>query len=39
MGEREGSSFDEDCLKKAAMELLASFECSAERAGDASLWQ
>jgi hypothetical protein len=39
MGEREGSSFDEDCLKKAAMELLDLFECSAERAGDASLWQ
>ena len=36
MGEREGSSFDEDCLKKAAMELLDQFECSAERAGDAA---
>ena len=36
MEEREGSSFDEDCLKKAAMELLDQFECSAERAGDAA---
>ena len=36
MGEDAGSSFDEDCLKKAALELLDSFECSAERAGDAA---
>ena len=35
MGENAGSSFDEDCLKKAAMELLDQFECSAERAGEA----
>jgi hypothetical protein len=36
MGENAGSSFDEDSLKKAALELLDSFECSAERAGDAA---
>ena len=36
MGEREGSSFCEDNLKSAALELLDSFECSAERAGDAA---
>ena len=36
MGENAGSSFDEDSLKKAAMELLDQFECSAERAGDAA---
>lgn len=35
MGENAGSSFDEDSLKSAAMGLLDSFECSAERAGDA----
>ncbi len=35
MGENAGSSFDEDSLKKAAMELLDQFECSAERAGEA----
>ena len=36
MGERENSSFSEENLKSAAMELLDSFECSAERAGDAA---
>ena len=36
MGDNTGSSFDEDSLKKAAMELLDSFECSVERAGDAA---
>ena len=36
MGEHEGSSFSEENLKSAAMELLDSFECSAERAGDAA---
>ena len=36
MGEHEGSSFSEENLKSAAMELLDQFECSAERAGDAA---
>ena len=36
MGEREGSSFSEENLKSAAMELLDQFECSAERAGEAA---
>ena len=36
MGEHEGSSFDEDSLKKAAMELLDQFECNADRACDAA---
>ena len=36
MGELEGSSFGEENLKSAAMELLDQFECSAERAGDAA---
>ena len=36
MGEREGSSFSEENLKSAAIELLDQFECSAERAGDAA---
>jgi hypothetical protein len=36
MEEREGSSFDEDSLKKAALDMLDQFECSAERAGDAA---
>ena len=36
MSENVGSSFDEDSLKSAAMELLDSFECSAERAGEAA---
>ena len=35
MGEHEGSSFSEENLKSAAMELLDQFECSAERAGEA----
>ena len=39
MGEHEGSSFSGENLKSAAMELLDQFECSAERAGDASLWR
>ena len=34
--EYEGSSFSEENLKSAAMELLDQFECSAERAGDAA---
>ena len=36
MSENVGSSFDEDSLKSTAMELLDSFECSAERAGEAA---
>ncbi len=36
MGELEGSSFSEENLKSAAMELLDQFECSTERAGDAA---
>ena len=36
MGGREGSSFSEENLKSAAMELLDQFECSAERAGEAA---
>ena len=36
MGDNAGSSFDEDSLKIASMELLDSFECSVERAGDAA---
>ena len=36
IGELEGSSFSEENLKSAAMELLDQFECSAERAGDAA---
>jgi hypothetical protein len=36
MGGRESSSFSEENLKSAAMELLDQFECSAERAGDAA---
>ncbi len=36
MGEHEGSSFSEENLKSAAMELLDQFKCSAERVGDAA---